>query len=74
VKFKGKMPERILKADTFIDKFREEDSKLSKFFKDLISVRFKVKDETKKLLDLHKPLTVDYFLRKFNLEWTRVIQ
>ena len=71
VRFKGKMPERILKADTFIDKFREEDSKLSKFFKDLLSVRFKVKNETQKLLDLHKPLTVDYFLRKFNLEWSR---
>ena len=71
VKFKGKMPEKVIKADVFMDKFREDDAKLSKFFKDMFSFRLKVKDEALKLVEMHKPLSIDFFLRKFNLLWVK---
>jgi hypothetical protein len=77
VKFKGKMPEGVLKADSFIDYFREEDQKRS-FLKTLsLGLEF-IKHPKKlvlkaleELISLHQPITIDFYLKKHNLEWTK---
>ncbi len=75
VNFKNKMPDRVIKADKFIDKFREEDEKES-FFKSVVKIaRFFIYDTDKILYaaeilkSMHKPLDYSYYLKKLNLSW-----
>jgi hypothetical protein len=77
VKFSGKMPERVLKADKFVDKFKEEDEKMGIGTTLIRAVEFflhsnnMIQEGAKKLISLHRPFTLNYYLKQLNLEWTK---
>jgi hypothetical protein len=76
VKLEGKMPERIVKADSFVDKFREEDRRmgigtiLKRGFNLITHPSKGLEEGVKKLVSLHRPYRVEHFLNQLNLEWT----
>ena len=77
VKFSGKMPERVLKADKFVDKFKEEDEKMGIGTTLIRAVEFfrhsnnMIAEGAKKLISYHRPFTLNYYLKQLNLEWTK---
>jgi DNA-binding cell septation regulator SpoVG len=77
VKFQSKMPKKVIKADSFIDKFREDDKKMG--IKEVFSRGIEALRHPKKLvlqglqelISMHQPLTIDFYLKQHNLEWTK---
>jgi len=75
VHFKGKMPDRILKADQFMDKFAEENEKIGffeglKVMKDYLTHSFEeILKAGQFLSDLHQPVTYEDYLKMLNLSW-----
>ncbi len=76
--FKSKMPDKIIKADRFIDKFREEDEKiglikgLSRFTRFMLYDIDKLIYVGERLKELHKPLDYSFYLRKLGLSWIEI--
>ena len=75
VYFRGKMPDRILRADQFMDKFAEENDNISilegiKVIKNYLTHSFDdIKKASQFLLELHQPLTYDDYLKMLKLDW-----
>ena len=75
VNFANRMPSEVVKADSFIDKFREEDEKVG-LVEGLSRLARYITHSTDDLIyvgevlkDLHKPLDFSYYLRKLGLSW-----
>ena len=64
-------PDEIIKADVFIDKLKEKDKGILNLVKKAIFIEFGIEKDVKKLLSLHKPVDIDFYLKKFNLLWTK---
>ena len=75
VHFKGKMPDRIIKADQFMDKFAEENEKIGlieglKIVKNYFTHSFEdVLKAGQFILELHQPMDYEDYLRILNLSW-----
>ncbi|WP_457643483.1 nuclease-related domain-containing protein, partial [Persephonella sp.] len=77
VYLKTQMPDKIVKADKFIDKFREEDENISLIkglqrVKNYMSYSFdKILYGAEQLKALHTPLSIDDYLQKLKLGWVK---
>ena len=75
VHFKGKMPDRILKADQFMDRFAEENEKIGfieglKVLKNYFTHSFEEIFKAGQFIsELHQPLTYEDYLKILNLSW-----
>ena len=64
-------PDEIVKADVFIDRLKDKYKGLLGMMKKFLVVEFGIEKDVKRLLALHKPVDIDFYLKNYNLLWAK---